>query len=199
MQRTMLIVAPAFAAILAFAAVRSLSATTPPRASITPDHQRVVAKVGTDSLVATYQIKNQGGKDLVLGELKTTCGCSSASVEPKILRPGQSGEIRVVGETPTSGEKDVTISLSSNSHLDGDLRLSLTLVGPAKEVPFIRVDSGPVQFGRIRPGPAEKIYIETTERSGEGPWIELAAATFRTNRPELAQVRVPVTIVVASP
>lgn len=178
MQRSILIVAPAFAATLAFAAVRSLSATTPPRASITPDHQRVIAKDGTDHLVATYRIENQGGKDLILGDFKTSCGCSSALVEPKILRSGQSGEIRVVGETPTSGEKEVTISLSSNSHPDGELKLGLTLVGPAKEVPFIRVDSGPVQFGRIRLESPEKIFVETTERAGEGHWIELAAASF---------------------
>ncbi len=178
MKRWMLIVAPVFAATLTFAASQSLLVKTPPQASISPEHQSVNATDGVESLVATYQIKNQGGKDLLLGEFKTSCGCSSASVEPKILQPGQSGEIRVVGEPPASGEKEVTISLSSNAHPNGEIKLGLTLVGPARRVPFIRVDSGPVQFGHIRLGFAEKIFFETTERSGEGHWIESSSSTF---------------------
>ena len=133
MQRTMLIVAPMFAALLTFAAVRSLAVRTPPQAFISPDNQRVVAKDGTDHLIAIYPIKNQGGKDLVLGDFRTSCGCSSASVDPKILRPGQSGQIRVTGEPPQSGERDVIITLASNSHPHGELKLGLTLVGPEKK------------------------------------------------------------------
>jgi len=178
MQRTMLIVAPMFAALLTFAAVRSLAVRMPPQAFISPDNQRVVAKDGTDHLIAIYPIKNQGGKDLVLGDFRTSCGCSSASVDPKILRPGQSGQIRVTGEPPQSGERDVIITLASNSHPHGELKLGLTLVGPEKKIPFVRGNSGPVQFENFRLGSTEKFFIETTERSSEGPWIELAAASF---------------------
>lgn len=147
----------------------------PAKAFVEPASQRVVASPGTNKLTATYKITNRGGRDLVLGAVKTSCGCSVASIQPKVLSPGHAGIITVNGMPLNAGEKTVEIHVETNTD-DGLLKLSLTMVG-SQQIPYVAVDSGPIRFGVIRTASsAELIRIETREKKSAKPWIEAATS-----------------------
>lgn len=141
----------------------------PPAGIVTPASQRVVASPNQGKIIATYRVTNRGRRDLVLGDVRTTCGCSVASVQPKILKPGRSGTITIKGDPPRVGSKTVFAHIATNAPPPGELTIKLTMIGTAP-IPYVAVSSGPVRFGIIRSdSPPETIRIETRERSGQTP------------------------------
>jgi hypothetical protein len=62
----------------------------------------------------TFNFKNTGGSDLEIGEIQTSCGCTVASISSKTIKPGESGNIKVVFDTTNkSGKTTRTISVPS--------------------------------------------------------------------------------------
>jgi len=165
------------AASIAWAIYHAGGPTGPPLGVISPSTQPVTVAPGSSKVVATYQIRNGGGEDLILDRVETTCGCTSATVEPKVLKPGQGGVITVEGTPYQTGERSVQVRLTSNSRPVGDLILTLVMVGPAKEIPFVANSSGPILFGPIRPGASETFQVEAIERKDQPPWIDRAVST----------------------
>jgi hypothetical protein len=161
------VVAASTAWVVSTRAIRS----GPPEGVISPASQRVEAAPGSPQVVATYRITNRGGQDLVLGHLSTTCGCTSASVKPKTLQPGQAGIITVTGTPFPVGDRPVQVRLESNSRPDGELSMTLIMAGPRREPPFVMHSSGSLSFGPIRPGASETFFVDTIEREGQPPWI----------------------------
>ncbi len=147
-----------------------------PIAIVSPMSQKVVTKPHSSRVTALYRITNAGGRDLVLGEASTTCGCSVASIQPKVLKSGEQGLIRVEGTAPNVGEKTVTISITTNAITQKPVEFQLTMVGSTK-IPYVRQSSGSIRLGFIRPAQEpEKVWIETVENSGEKPWIRAASS-----------------------
>lgn len=149
----------------------------PPAYLLKPSTQRIVAEPGVRSVHATYQVTNSGGSDLILGDVRTTCGCSVASIEPKVLRPGQIATVSVDGHPPDGGQTTVQILVQTNARPHGELILYLTMIG-TKRVPYVAVDSGAVHFGEIGTKNAqENVFIETVEKSSDAPWITRASSS----------------------
>jgi hypothetical protein len=148
-----------------------------PHPVVSPASQHFDAAEGQRKIVARYQVTNAGRSDLILGEASTTCGCTVASIDPKVLGPGQSGIIVLEGTPPPVGKTDVAVRIATNSRTEPQLVLRLTMVG-SKSVPHTAIDSGAVQFGVVRPGQAKvPIYVETRERADQAPWIERTLAS----------------------
>jgi hypothetical protein len=144
----------------------------PPRAVVDAASRRIVAAPGEKELVATYRVTNRGGRDLVFGEVKTSCGCSVASIEPNRLKPGESGVVTVKGSPLNAGENAVEIRISTNAEPDPELVLQLTMIGSAK-VPYVAFHSGSVRYGVVRSADLrEPIRVETRENQSARPWIK---------------------------
>ena len=111
---------------------------------------------------------------MVVTRTSSSCGCTVASVEPKVIAPGAEGAIVVQATPPSAGEKEVSVQVETNSKPTGELVLPLTLVGNAP-VPFVADTSGPFQFGIIDSDQATATMILTThEKATDPPWLTRA-------------------------
>jgi hypothetical protein len=135
-----------------------------------PASMRVVAQDKTTAVVASYRLVNDGDRNLVLGQTTTTCGCTLASIEPTVVPPHGSATVKVLGEPPEAGERDVHITVETNDQRSPHLNLELIMVG-ATPMPFIGHTSGPIQFGTIERNEAEAdFFFDTHERQGVPAW-----------------------------
>ncbi len=148
-----------------------------PVASVVKIAQRIEGKGGGSPVAARYEIVNRGRTDLVLGAISTSCGCSVASVEPRVIRPGQRGRVEVRATPPGAGEREVTIAVATNDPERPELALRLTLVGVAS-VPYVSKYSGPVRFGDLSAAAnLESFFVETRELQSDPPWIAVARSS----------------------
>lgn len=152
-----------------------------PLAEVDPAAQRLVADNATDGKVrAEYRVTNRGGGDLVLGEATTSCGCSVASIAPRVVGPGRTALIRVEGSPPGAGEKDVFIRVACNAGPQRELTLKLTMVGVSRP-PYVASNSTAAGFGEVRPldaGSKQPVFVETREVKGREPWLHAVESTL---------------------
>ncbi len=71
--------------------------------------------VQNKTLAKEFSIKNYGNQDLVIENVSTTCGCTAALLESKVVKPGGSTPMRVTLETrSSSGNIEKRILVRSN-------------------------------------------------------------------------------------
>jgi len=137
----------------------------PPIVVVDQPSQRIVAR-DQCQVTATYQIMNKGGRDLILGDATTTCGCSIASIPITTIKSGETGSIEVKGQPPDAGERVVGIEIETNAEVP-KIKLSLTMES-RRTPPFVITSSGAVRLGVIRPNsPPETIVVSTQEPQGK--------------------------------
>ena len=51
------------------------------------------------TLQKEFRIRNFGDQDLVIENISTTCGCTAALMESKVVKPGESSQLRVSLQT----------------------------------------------------------------------------------------------------
>lgn len=61
--------------------------------------------VQNKTLSKEFSIKNYGSQDLVIENVSTTCGCTAALLESKVVKPGGSTPMRITLETRTYAGK----------------------------------------------------------------------------------------------
>ena len=62
-----------------------------------------------------FAFKNAGKKDLEIKNIQTSCGCTAAVTSTKLLKPGESGSLKVeFDSTNKSGKLSRTITLTTN-------------------------------------------------------------------------------------
>ena len=114
--------APAlFALALAMAAVRAdeKAATRAPAAkiSVEPTYFDFGNAWPEKTLEKQFSIRNFGDADLVIDKITTTCGCTAGLLDDdsKVLKPGQSGQLRVRLQTRDySGKVVRSVMVRSN-------------------------------------------------------------------------------------
>ncbi|NUN07956.1 MAG: DUF1573 domain-containing protein [Ignavibacteriaceae bacterium] len=63
----------------------------------------------------TFTYKNTGDEDLVISDVRTSCGCTAAVVEGKNLKPGESGRLQIELDTSNrSGRMSRNITVTTN-------------------------------------------------------------------------------------
>ena len=150
----------------------------PPRGVVSPPMRRVVAESKSSKILATYSIKNEGGRDLVIGKVESTCGCTVASISPMVVKPGGSATVTLEGSPTDAGEKDVMVRIETNGRPEGELTLRLTMVG-AGQPPYVAYGSEAVPFGIVRePVTSEEFQIITREKADGDPWIGAVKSTL---------------------
>src|SRR6266545_3637178 len=96
-----------------------------------------------------FRFTNQGGQELRVESVKTSCGCTAAVISEDVIPPGKEGTISATFDTTHfAGEKAKGITVYSNDPLQPVT--TLTLQGEIT----IEVAAEPAQFylGRLRRG-----------------------------------------------
>jgi hypothetical protein len=95
----------------------------------------------------TFRLTNQGGQELRIESVKTSCGCTAAVTSSDVIPPGQEGAISATFDTSRySGEKTKSISVYSND--PAQPMTTLTLQGEI--LVEVEVDPPQLYFGRVR-------------------------------------------------
>jgi hypothetical protein len=81
-----------------------------------------------------FSIRNFGNADLVIESVSTTCGCTAALMESKVIKPGGTTPLRVSLETRTyKGRVVRSVLLRSNDPQDDLLEVKVeAIVEPVK-------------------------------------------------------------------
>jgi hypothetical protein len=74
-----------------------------------------VRGVGMANVRHAFSFKNSGGAELVLGEIKTTCGCTVATLPKTRMAPGEQSAVEVVLSLTSAGEVAKSILVYSNA------------------------------------------------------------------------------------
>ena len=86
-----------------------------PRISIEPTSFDFGRAVKNRTLQKEFSIRNFGSEDLVIESVSTTCGCTAALPESKLVKPGGATPLRVTLETRDySGRVERKVLVRSN-------------------------------------------------------------------------------------
>lgn len=73
-----------------------------------------------------FRIENAGTEDLVVSDIRPSCSCASASLSRGKLRPGESGDLKVLLKPGDLREHSASITLYSNCHLNPAFMFRMT-------------------------------------------------------------------------
>ena|GEM_PF-2849172 len=120
----------------------------------------------SDEVVKTVTIRNVGSQDLVISEVRGTCGCQTAFVGEKTAAPGKSVEIQVKLATyARTGPQSLKFYVDSNStdqpiaqvNLRGNIRPQNVSIYPSS-----------LNFGPLRSGETANREIRISDPMGKG-------------------------------
>jgi hypothetical protein len=105
-----------------------------PRISVEPDRFDFGKAVQNKTLSKEFSIKNYGTEDLVIENVSTTCGCTAALLDSKVVKPGGTAPLRVTLETRTySGKVERKILIRSNDSATSLLELKVEAMVSAEK------------------------------------------------------------------
>ncbi len=112
-----------------------------------------------------FRFTNQGGRDLRIESLKTSCGCTAAIISEKVIPSGGEGTISATFDTSRfMGEKKKAVSVHTND--PNQAVTTLTLQGEIR----VEVAAQPPQLylGRLRRGKQVTRTVEVVYDAGSG-------------------------------
>ena len=108
--------------------------------------QRFEAEFDQTSVVATYAFTNQSDSPVTIVQASSSCGCTVPSLEKKVYKPNESGELKAVFSLGSrQGHQKKTISVTTNSN-NGEHRYSLIL---EVEIPVALLLKPRVRFWKL--------------------------------------------------
>lgn len=135
---------------------------TPPAATLAGpalSFEREVEPLGQIFDAVEYTVRfpfvNSGETDLVIGEVKVTCGCTTTQLERLRFAPGEGSEIAVTYKPAGRGPVRRTVSVHSNDparpaidlHIDSDVR------------PFVEFEPDQVLLGELDRGQEHRTKV----------------------------------------
>lgn len=110
--------------LLAACFAGSAAATKGPVASVPESHYQFDPVVEGTVVLHDFIIENQGDVPLIISDVKTTCGCTTAFHSPQVA-PGEKGSVSIRADTQGYGDnrfaKDITVSTNA-----GELALQIS-------------------------------------------------------------------------
>jgi hypothetical protein len=95
-----------------------------------------------EKLTVTYTFKNTGGSELIIEDVRASCGCTATSPKDKVIAPGASSEITATFDSRgRMGKQRKTITVRSNDPVNGSVLLRLE--ADVERDPFHVDDLGP--------------------------------------------------------
>jgi hypothetical protein len=132
----------------AFLVAALLLAPAPPGATATPAPSERAPQIAVEpeqfdfgralperTLSKQFSIRNFGTADLTVDRVSTTCGCTAALLDSKVIKPGGSAALRVTFQTRNyAGRVARSVLIKSNDpqHPTLELKLQATVAPEAK-------------------------------------------------------------------
>ena len=115
------------------------------------EDSRDFGKIKQGDIVKHYFVfSNTGDLDLVLKDVRTSCGCTAANVSDKKISPGKKGKIKVVFDSKGFSEKvNVYINIESNDPARPLKQLLITADVQGPPQPGIELDHFKLDIGVI--------------------------------------------------
>lgn len=136
-----------------------------------------------------FSFTNTGPVPLIIGEVKSSCGCTVPELAKKIYEPGETGTLRVVFDPNNKrGFDSRTVTVRTNDSLLPSARLTIK----AHVSPLVIVEPSLIQFGQVDKGKSVEKEIII---AGRTPDFEASLAT--TNFPDVYDVKLIDTKVMA--
>lgn len=115
-------------------------------------------------LKTRFAFKNTGSAPLRIGQIKKSCGCTTATVSKSILNPGEDGEISLfLAAQGRAGYQNLSVYVESNDPISTTTELQYTGVINATA----HVSKSILDYGDVYPGQETSQDIELTERDGK--------------------------------
>jgi hypothetical protein len=115
-----------------------------------------VALPNDKKISGTYNFINSGDYDIKITDVKTTCGCTSASLDKKSFAPGESGSIPVTMKVGSRGVTERQVIVTTDE--PGAQKLTLTVRATVEEL--IKVEPTTVRWNVGDTADAKTISIE---------------------------------------
>lgn len=110
----------------------------------------------------TFVLRNKGDAPLTIGKIKTSCGCTAATISSKTIAPGKTGEIAASFNSASfSGNISKTISVESNDPQAPST--TLTIKGVVTEE--LSISPRQVSLGNIKADTKKEVTLTVANRS----------------------------------
>lgn len=190
-------------------AVSAISAGEPatPQAAATPSgpQPKIVFEepnhgfgevIGAEKIEHTYAFRNDGKADLKVDKVSTTCGCTAAVSEPKVIPPGGKGQVKAVFTVSgRQGKQTKHIYVYSNDPADPKICLTLdgTIIPPlAVEPPSVTLRD--TQAESVRTVKISQTMPEELTLKEPVTRLNMVTAALRNDPPENGRKRYTVEI-----
>ena len=69
----------------------------PPRLAVSPlEYDLGKVKQSEGVVSRTFAVRNEGGQDAAISEVLTSCSCTTAEIGKKIIKPGETADLKVI-------------------------------------------------------------------------------------------------------
>jgi hypothetical protein len=127
---------------------------------VTPQSEFDAGTVPLNTLVShSFLVRNAVDYALTIDDVRTSCGCLSATIEPTVLLPGANGQVDVQIKATTT--KQVDVFLQSSLHtpkLLGKLRLTVRVDASNR----IMIEPSTIDLGHAPPGVQAQASVSVT-------------------------------------
>ncbi len=77
----------------------------------------------------SYVLTNKGKSNLIIRKIKSNCGCTVAKIDEKIIKPGESKNLKVTFDSVgRSGRQNKSITIITNDPKNNELRLKIKAI-----------------------------------------------------------------------
>ena len=116
-----------------------------------------------------FEVENVGRTPVRVKTIETTCGCTSAQIEPSVINPGVTAVVKAYPASIPSGEMMVAITLHTDSPLTPSVQLRLRSRGMMRP-PYLLDARGDLTFkGRTLTSESRDFEIYVVEPEGSSP------------------------------
>jgi len=149
----------------------TLGVKAQPKASFDKEIYECGLVLWKNPVTATFQVKNDGDKPLVISNVTTSCGCTVADWTKTPIPPGQTGVITSTFDSKALGHFDKSVGVYCNA---SPRPVYLWLRGEVTADPENYIVTHPYEFGAIR---LNKDQIEFDDANkGDQPVMEMLVA-----------------------
>ena len=108
-----------------------------------------------------FAIKNRGDEPLTITQIRSSCGCTAATLSTKTIAPGKSGEVKVTFDS-TNFADQVTKTVHLDSNDPRNPSTVLTMQG--KIVEIIAATPRTLNLGSLKAGSRKEIMLKLENR-----------------------------------
>ena len=169
-----------------------------PSAGLVADRAEIVPRgadldrsleTGSGRATAIFHLVNRDVRPIRVTSVETSCGCTSARIEPKTIAPGAAADLEVKSNPPPVGEAASAIRVSTDSSITPVVPLVLRVIG-SRPPPFQLDVSGPLTYaGAFGGDETREIKARTVEMKGSAhqPPLIVSGAPFLVIDPPSVQ------------